>query len=193
MSIYYILFYISTFVWFLPLYKQKDTEYFWYFVALALSDPLGKLLITLFHFPATYYILFALSIKLSFLQSEKARKLTLGISMASAALFLFVFNSRENIYAGAIVFICIILYTIILKKHKYLIKNRVNVFLSLLVFYNMINLLKYLALVLSFHQGAVSFLMGYAFQILLGILFTFININTKNFKLNLTFFEKRAE
>ncbi|KAF0140424.1 MAG: hypothetical protein FD122_2439 [Stygiobacter sp.] len=54
-------------------------------------------------------------------------------------------------------------------------------FLIMLVFYQLISLLKYVAILLDLYKGGISFYLATFSQILLGIGFLFVNINTKNF------------
>jgi len=58
-----------------------------------------------------------------------------------------------------------------------------NLFLSLLLFYELIYNFKYLAAILSFESGGISWFMGTVSQFIFAILFAFININTKDFSL----------
>ncbi len=185
MNIHYIVFYISCLIWILPLFKQKYTPYFGYFLVLALSDPVGMVLYTLVKFHTTYYSLLSIVIQLGFLLQQRNRINSLVLGVLSTILILLFFHERMQLYyCASIVFILIIL-TLSLELYKYIKKNEINIFLSLLIFYNVINLFKVLALALSFEQGAISFSMGYSIQILFGISFFFVNINTRNFKLHL--------
>jgi hypothetical protein len=186
MNINNILFYLSSAIWFLPLFKQKNTRYFGYFLVLALSDPIGMMLYNLISFHTTYYTLIMLVIKLSFLQNQKNRIKIFLLGVIFAIFVLMFFNSRSQLYFCASVFFFFIIITLALESFGYIKKNKINLFLNLLIFYNAINLFKFIALAMSFEQGAISFTMGYAFQILLGIVFLFINISTKNFEMNLS-------
>lgn len=60
-------------------------------------------------------------------------------------------------------------------------KKAVNLFLSLLLFYITITIFKRIAIILDPSMGAVSYFLGGAFQILFGIGFIFVDINTKSF------------
>jgi len=56
-----------------------------------------------------------------------------------------------------------------------------NFFLSFLIFYELINVFRYLALILNFESGVVSSYIGGVSEFLFAILFAFININTKEY------------
>jgi hypothetical protein len=65
-------------------------------------------------------------------------------------------------------------------------KKTINLFLILLIFCEIVTVFKLIAFVLSLSKGGISFYLGTAIQIVFGILFSFININTKEFRLNYT-------
>jgi hypothetical protein len=58
-----------------------------------------------------------------------------------------------------------------------------NMFLVLLLAYLTITVFRKVALILNPDLGAISFYLGGIFQMLFGLVFIFVNIDTKSFKL----------
>lgn len=189
-----MLFYvISILVWIFPIIKQRKTDYMKYFLLLALADPIGIFIYKSFHFPIQLYALSVIVIMFIFLLPQKLHLKTsiLGILLI-ITISIFTHDIGIIHILDSILLIAII-SLLSLRFIGYLLRSKLNLFLALLLLYNIISLFRMVAVIFSIEQGAVSSMIGYVFQILFGILFTFININTKNFKLNLTYFEKRVE
>jgi len=67
---------------------------------------------------------------------------------------------------------------------KYIEKTKaVNLFLILLITYDLTNILKYTAIMLSIEQGVISFVLATFIQIFFGIIFSFMSLKTKDFPL----------
>ncbi len=193
MNLIYGFLIVSIIIWFLPLFKQKNTSYWNYFLVLAASDPLILIIRTSIKINSSYLNLFFLVFMISTLQKKEnfIYSIVTGIIFTASIGLLYYQTYFINIMV--MVYVLILICLVVLKMTTYLKNNTLNLFLSLVLLYNIIHLFKFLAVLLNKELGIVSFYLGYLFQIIFGILFTFININTKNFKLNLTFFEKRAE
>lgn len=192
MSIYHIVLLISSIIWFAPLFKQRQTKYFSFFLILAVSDPLVYLLFLVTNVNSSFISLFIILFLICSLLHEK-RIIVLILGIFLNLLSGFCFSKIWHFNLLATLYLLILIFVLLISLLKMLKRNQFNLFELLLVLYSIMNFYKFLALVLDVKMGIVSFIIGYAFQILFGILFTFINVNTKNFKLNLTYFEKRAE
>ena len=185
MDIYYTIFYSSCFIWLFPPIKQRKTEYFIFFLILALADPIGMGLHRLFSLSTVLYTLIVLNALISSLLLPRDRIFSLSLGTIVVLFVVIYAPNRETQYVLICLFLLIIITLLAIKFLKRMRKSGFNLFLSLLIFYNIVSFFRMLALVLSVKQGAISFIMGYAFQIVFGIIFTFINIKTKNFKLNI--------
>ena len=64
-----------------------------------------------------------------------------------------------------------------------ILEKSINVFLIALLVYESVTIFKKFAYAIDPNLGPISFYFGTAIQILFGIAFSFININTKNFML----------
>lgn len=185
MNIYLTIFYISSIIWIFPVFRQRKTEYIKYFIVLAVADPLGMLLYRLTHFPIQIYAFFVIALMLSALSPPKYHLKNAVLSMiASILLWVCTLNS-VLIHGFDSILLLAIIVLLCIRFVKKLIIKKVNLFLALLIFYNIISFLRMFSIVLNYEQGAISSIIGNAFQIIFGILFTFINVNTKNFKLNI--------
>ena len=175
---------ISIICWLFPTIKQRNTEFFYFFFILAISDPLRLLIYQLFGIPpGSYFPLVSFLLILCFTK----RKYFIYISAAAVILTLLpnIFHWPHNtiflitlINHGALLFLfTIMLFTKLIKLRA------INLFLFLIIFYEIISVFKLAAFVLSPTKGAISFSLATAVQIVFGILFSFININTKEFRL----------
>jgi len=95
------------------------------------------------------------------------------------------FSIHRNIlmitFIGAHIFVVIILINSLM---KYIEKTKaVNLFLILLITYDLTNILKYTAIMLSIEQGVISFVLATFIQIFFGIIFSFMSLKTKDFPL----------
>jgi hypothetical protein len=180
-----ILISISIVLWILPLFKQYKTEYFLFFLILALADPVKLPLSFLFHLVANRFSwVVALFLLSSLINNLKMRKILLWVSLAAFVISI-AFKFDSNIMMK----IAFAIHIIILAKIIEIFFNRIfklqslNLFLSLLLFFELIYVFKYLAAILSFQSGGISWIIGGVSQMLFAILFAFININTKDFSL----------
>ena len=184
MNTYYIIYIVSCVVWFLPLLKQKRTEYIWLFILLALYDPVTMLIYKLFHVQANYLSLISVVATIIVLLPARKRLMGSGISIVFLILIPVLSISRDTENKLITLGFLIIILLLVIRFISHLNTHGINLFLSLLIFYFAINFFRALALSsLDVHREA-TFAIGYAFQILFGILFAFINIDTKNYKLN---------
>ena len=180
-----ILLTISIILWVLPLFKQYKTEYFLFFLILSLTDPVKTTLGLLFHLISNRFSwVVALLLLSSLIKNLKLRKILLWVSLGA-----FVISISFKLDSNIMLKIALAIHIIILSKIIEIFFNRIlssqslNLFLSLLLFYELIYVFKYLAAVLSLESGSVSWIIGSVSQFIFAILFAFININTKEFSL----------
>lgn len=177
--------YLSILIWLLPPIRQYKTQYFTFFLILALFDPiLYSVYLSFGIHPLKFYpiMTFLLIISLS-----NIRKQFLWIATSLVILMLtYVYqNDTERLYYLCLILYSIVLYQIINKLMQIIIQKRVlNLFLSLLLFYALINELKFIAIALDLYQGAMSYYLATFTQIFFGIIFSFITITTKNYPLS---------
>ncbi len=106
--------------------------------------------------------------------------LSLFLPIAMVAL-----KTHQNVYFYLDILIYIIIAFVIVSQITLLLSQNgaINLFLCALLFYITISIFRKMVLAIDPSLGAINYMLGGAFQILFGIGFAFININTKNFKL----------
>lgn len=176
---------LSVLIWILPPVKQYKTQYFTFFMILALFDPILYSIYLIFGIPPlTYYpiMIFFLIISLS---KDKKRFKWIAISLVILILTYFNHNDLVKLYLLCLILHSVVLLEIIDKLMQIIIQKRLlNLFLSLLLFYSLINELKLIAIVLNLYRGAISYYLATFNQIFFGILFSFITINSKSFSIS---------
>ncbi len=174
---------ISTIVWIFPAIKQYKSDYFYFFLILGLLDTIKAITFFLLHMKSQYISIVFLFLLISSLASNnKQRYFFIILSLLSIVIY-FGFSLQRNtimlIQMGIHVIIVIILINSFV-KHIQKVKA-VNLFLILLITYELITVLKYLAAILSYEQGLISFYIATIIQIFFGIAFLFISFKTKDF------------
>lgn len=188
MSIPLLIVVVSIIVWFFPPFANKRSQYLFFFIILAVSDPIMLLFYyTLKVNPNNLFAASALLLLSSLITKKNIRNILIAASVP-LALFFTSGNFSRSITVGSFCLIHVaIIYVLIDIFIRYLSENRaVNLFLTLLITYELITILKIVAAMLSYEGGAVSYYLASFIQIFFGILFSFINIDTKNFSLALT-------
>lgn len=172
-------------LWLLPPFKQYGTEYFYFFVVLAAADPIMV---------SAYYILriqpqiIAPFTLLILIASMRLKKL-LWLPFAFVFLFILIWFSREskialpliNSFCHFVVFMMIISRLIDQLSKRQLLSG----FLVLLSVYELINVLKTIIVITDILNGLTQFYIASFFQILFGLLFSFISVKSSrlDFKL----------
>lgn len=166
--------------WIFPLYKQWNTNYRVFFLILALTDPLAKVLYVAFGFyPMVFYAMCFALVMFSLTSVNKITALIfslLSLLIAYILLFNFYYLYMQFFIINIAIFI-VILNSII----RYLYKSgKLNLFLCLLLFYQSINCLKILPILLIDKQPFMDFYLGTVVQLLFAILFSIITFNWKD-------------
>jgi hypothetical protein len=172
-------------IWLFPPIKNRGTEYFNYFLFLALADPVVLLLRHLFHIPFNvFHLMFGFFLALSFIKDKKTQIIVLILSLLMP-VSMYIIKILPIYYALLSAIIQVIIAFVVSMRIVLYLKQSysLNLFLCLLMFYMSITVIMRIAVLVNLDLGAISFNLGAATQILFGIAFIFININTKNFKL----------
>ena len=184
LSIPYIIFYLTTIIWLFPIFKQYRTPYFYTFLFYGLNSfaniiapkiiPVkGQLINPIF----TMLIIYSLF--------NKSRKNLIWILFFTVILIAveFYIQDRFTLLINALLH-AIILFIILSQFIKYITEeNIINLFLVLFIIYEITHVLKNLVVFSDYINGIVLFYITTFFQLFFGILFTFININTKKYSL----------
>jgi hypothetical protein len=184
MIIYYIIRYVGDFTWMLPPFRQYGTKYFLYFLILACVSPIAVFLIYVTHIPNSQIVsVFSLLALYSLLKPTKKLKITFLVILISLIVFADLLSDIHlrliSIVAQTLILISFI-YDFLLYTEN---KRTFNLFYFLLIMYQMTVVYKFIARILDVHHGVVLFYLTTFLEIFFGIAFTFINVNTKNFRL----------
>jgi len=188
MNITLILIYTSIVLWIFPIIKQYKTEYFLFFLILAIADPVKMLLYLFFHLGSPRFsCVTALFLITSLVPRIRTKQILFAVSLLAFTISLLFKMDVTVMRIISCMFHIIILGIIIFGLlTRFVINERLNLFLCLLILYESLNVMKYLAYLSSYDTGIFSWYVGGATQYLFALLFTFININTKDF----SFFQK---
>ncbi len=182
MTINEIISYLSMLVWALTLFKQYKTSYFTFFLINAVMDPTAHILHLGFHLmPLSFYPTFILLKNFSLTKRYKSIFIVLA-SIIVLSISHLLGGKIFWLYLLCLGFSLVIFFTLVNKLIEHINQTRsFSLFLIMLIFYQLISLLKYAAILLDLYKGVTSFYLATFSQIFLGIGFIFVNINTKNF------------
>ena len=182
MPLTHILLYLSILAWALAAIKQYKTSYFTFFLLNALSDPVTRILYLSFQlWPLKFYPTFILLKNFS-LTSRFKLPMILTTSIVVLSTSFFIGDNVFWLYLLCLILSLLIFFTLVNKLIEHINQTRsFSLFLILLIFYQLITSIKYAAMLLDIGKGGISFYLANFSQILLGIGFIFVNINTKNF------------
>ncbi|MGE5431193.1 MAG: hypothetical protein ACM3QX_08970 [Syntrophomonadaceae bacterium] len=176
MTIPRLIIFLSTLVWIFPPLRQFRGRFFYYFLIIALSDPIS---IT-FHYlklewSTPLFVLFSAGLLFSLPQQNRYLRLPYLIP----ALILYIAAIYFLPVSDQIILLGLIHITIVYILFKYIItyvyeNGRIQLFHLLLLTYEISLLLKFINLIFELHAGIVNFNFITGFQIILGILFCFI-------------------
>ena len=187
MIIPYIVAIFSILIWLFPPVRQYKTEYFLFFLILAVADPVMLLLtkFLLFQVTRTNLIITYLLI-LSLLNRNRVKK-----NWIIALIFLLVLLTAaidltlEDVYRIKIILSSIILF-IILKDSllDFNKKHTIQLFYLVFILYEITIIIKFIFAATRTHTGTVYFYTTGFFEIFIGLFFCFFNKkNSPSFKL----------
>jgi hypothetical protein len=184
MKIFEIIFYISIIVWLCPLFRQYRTKYFYFFLVLGLTDVVVFILIKLFHInPQLIYPFSGVLLVCSLIELNKI-KITLLFFITGLLIYLcWKFDLRLLVVLYSVfsfVSLLIILYHFL----QFVVsKNAISIFFVFFIAYEFSLVLKNIVVFTNLIEGAILFYVTTLFEIAFGIIFTFVNVNTKVYKL----------
>jgi hypothetical protein len=181
MHIPIILVYTSIILWIIPIFKQYKTEYFLFFLILAISDPLIMLFYLFIHFNAQTFTWVVILFLITSLTTKKRKRQTLLVVslIAMTISLLFKMDITVMTFISCLLHLIILGIIIVNLLNRFLITQSLNLFLCLLIVYESINIMKCLVFLSSNNTGIFSWYVGVVTQFIFALLFTFININTK--------------
>jgi hypothetical protein len=147
MTILWIIYFACIIAWALPPFKQYKTRYFFYFLALALSDPFTALMPKLFDASLWYGHVTTTSILIILLISIDKPKRLLALSVGLVfILSLLFFNIKNDITLHNIMAFNILVVSFLIAKDFVIdIKGseKINLFYLVLLLYNISGIMKH--------------------------------------------------
>lgn len=179
--------YLSVFVWLFPPIKQFRSSFFYFFLVLALGDPIS---VPFIYYrlipPSVFHLAISAAAYFSLPQLNRHLKRAYIIPVLALIFAFSVLLPKEYLILliGILhffIFLAILQYTINFLS----ITGRIQLFHLLLLTYETSLLLKFIDKIFAVNYGMTEFYFTTGFQIILGILFCFIN--EENPKLSLKF------
>jgi hypothetical protein len=166
---------ISMIIFMLPPFRQYNGRFFYYFLILAIEDPIARVFELSFHFhPIIVHLLFGILLVLAVLKYEKFLKYALysvpflivggiGISFLNVEVLRILLALTH-----------IIIFFIVAKLAVIFIRDTkgINFFHIMLILYESSIILKFITLVLNIHNGILLFYITLAFELFLGLFFS---------------------
>jgi hypothetical protein len=184
MTIPYIIFYLTLFIWLFPVFKQYRTPYFYTFLIYGLNSIVSFVAIHLV--PIKNQLInpiFTMLIIFSLIQKSRKNIIIILISTTILIAVEFKIHDHYSLLINAVLH-SVILFIILLHFTKAITEeNIINLFLVLFIAYEISHVLKNLVVFSDLVNGIVLFYITTFFQIFFGVMFIFININTKKYSL----------
>ena len=168
----------------LPPFKQRGTKYFLYFLLLAFVDPI-RLVFAYVRLadPMQTAVVFELLCIYSLINKNNINRYSI---LSLIIIYLFTYKALEvkeiRIIGIALqtIILLIILYDFLINLSE---SKSINLFFMFFIFYQITVILKFIAVIVDVKFGIVQFYLTTLLEIAFALLFTFISINTKDFRL----------
>lgn len=185
-QLYKILFYSTMIVWLFPPIRQVKTKLFYFFLILAIIDPIAIIYAETFNYPlplfywiiGCFLLLIAIIDKKDFIKKMGILFLLLIMTLMPTFFssdIIFSFLGIELIYF----FIFAIFLTGFIKE--YAIEKKVNLFKILLLFYILTAISKILLVMLGYTYATPFFIITSIFQAIIGLYFSIFREDNPRF------------
>lgn len=189
--IYNILIYVSILVWIFPVIKQYGTRYFFFFLVLGISDIIVVGIKLLFNSNTIIlYIFFNSILFISFFNSGKIKKYVVFVCLVYF-VFLIVILTVDDLNIGdfgysGLLFLLIGIFSFWVSYffHYLLRYNKINIPLLVLVLYEVISIFKVINWMFYFYEFGFYIYTASAFQILIGLFFSFFSVEDNRLNIN---------
>lgn len=177
------LLYISTVLWLFPPIRQYKRSLFYFFLVLALLDPISFIYLELTNknLPFGFYITANFLLFISILEKESIRRNLFFIILSGLILLGIIvfagFTSKQSLII-LLAFQFLIL-SVILKKFiiNFALNKRINFFQLVLIFYVLTIITKFLNLLTNFADATAFFIITSIAQIIFGFYFSIVREN----------------
>jgi hypothetical protein len=169
---------ISIILWLLPPFRQIKGGYFLFFLLLGYSDPLAEFMRWAFKLNSNYvHSVIALLICYTVLYYNKNLNYKWVVPLLLILLFSFSLGNKEIRILTFIGFQLIIFAQILITTTKEIyLKQRINIYFSVLLVYELSVILRYIALVNNYASGIYFFYLTGVFEMFICLFFIFNNL-----------------
>jgi len=176
-----IIFRSSMFIFLLPPIRQFRGRYFYFFLTLAVEDPLGSFLVHKAHFDwEIVHIVFSVLLLTAIIKPEKFLKKSLHFLpfFLFVILFYYIFKNYYKFVHGSLEFgiglMHFIIFVALIKQSILLIRERmeINIFQILLILYETSIISKFITYSLLETKGLIFLFITLAFELILGLFFS---------------------
>ncbi len=176
-EIFKILYFTSIIVWLIPPIRQFRGNLFWYFLILAVSDPISLVLksFSLDNISPIIFMGISFLLIVSLLGKENLRKYRiLLVSILLLILFVSSFQFDYKFYFTFIILINFFIFFIFLKEFivRYVSASHISVFYIFLLLYMLTVILKFFNMLMSFADATAFFFLTSIAQIIFGLYFS---------------------
>ena len=175
-----ILLYISIIIWLIPPVRQFRTKYFFFFLILALIDPISFIyrFLIIKTIPFGFYIFANFLLLISLLDITTIKKndflfIAIGLILIGIIIFANFTNNQSLIILLAFQFLIL---SVILKKFivNYVFDKKINFFLLVLIFYFLTIITKFFNVLTGFADATAFFLITSIAQVIFGLYFSIV-------------------
>ncbi len=177
------MYYSSIIIWLIPPIRQYKNRYFFFFLFLALADPIVLISNNVFHqdfitkiiYSSTSYLMI-----ISLLKWQSVRKYSLLIVITLLVLILLNILITSSNFYFAIVASCFSIIILMLLKNfivSYADQRKIDLFVLMLLFYLSTMILKVFNFLIGFADATAFFYITTIFQILFGLFFSIFREN----------------
>jgi len=179
-----VIVYISTFFWLFPPFRQFKGRFFYYFLILGLSDPVNLISLTLIGIPHHFiHSIAGLLLLYSFDSIKYVKKYLIANVIFILAFFLFIFLLDNLLYLILTLHLLILYRFLRLSLLNTYSKSELNIFLFMLVFYEISVVVNLIVFISKSNLGVVFYYLTLSFQILVAIFFTIFREDSSLLKL----------
>lgn len=177
------LLYISTVLWLFPPIRQYKRYFFYFFLVLALIDPISFIYLELTHksVPFGFYIMANFLLFISTLEKSSLQRNLFFIIFSGLILLGIVVFAGFTFKQNLIILLAfqIMIFAGILKKFiiNFALNKRIMLFQLVLIFYVLTTITKFLNLLTNFADATAFFIITSIAQIIFGFYFSIVREN----------------
>jgi len=179
---------LCTLFWIFPAIRQYKTDLFWYFLVLAVEDPLAILFkwIKLFEIYDSYLVWAFILIIVLFWSSRKKISMKIMVLIFFLILGITIGASRNVQYGTLALFHLAILFFFLKRSIRFIAENgKANLFHLSLLLYETTIILKMLAQLTDAQTGTAFFHITTIFEMMIAIFFSIFKEDDKRLFINL--------